>query len=213
MPPDNPAALALSGDAAADALLAKNPLALLIGMVLDQQVPIEWAFKSPHDLEQRLGGRLDPSEIAALDPSELARIFTEPPALHRFPASMARRVHELCRLLVDEYEGEAERVWTTATTGEELVRNVRALPGFGEHKARVFVALLGKQLGVTPPGWTEQAGEFAEPGTFLSVADIDGPASLAKVRDHKRAMKRKAAEGPGGGRRKAAEGAAGRRRQ
>jgi len=122
-------------------------------------------------------------------PDDLAALFIERPALHRFPGSMAARVHELCRLLVDEYGGDAAAVWTTAKTGEELFNNVRALPGFGEQKARIFVALLGKQLGVRPKGWEKAAGKFGEPGSLMSVADIDSPDALLAVREHKRAMK------------------------
>ena len=185
-------ALPLSGDTAADTLLEKEPLALLVGMVLDQQIPLERAFKSPHDLKERMGGALDAAAIAARDPEELGAIFATPPALHRFPGSMAKRVRELCRVLLDDYDGEAERVWSTAADGAELLHNVKALPGFGEQKARIFVALLGKRLGVQPPGWREAAGPFGEKGSFLSVADIDGPDALAKVRAHKKELKARA---------------------
>lgn len=181
--------LALAQHPEADALLGRDPLALLIGMVLDQQIPLERAFRSPFDLRQRLGGRLDPALIAGSDPDELAAVFAAPPALHRFPAANARRVRELCRIVVDQYGGRAERVWTTAADGVELLRRVKALPGFGEQKARIFVALLGKQLGVRPPGWREAAGAFGAEGSFLSVADIDGPESLARVRHHKQQVK------------------------
>jgi uncharacterized HhH-GPD family protein len=180
--------LYVSGDPEADALLEREPLALLIGMLLDQQVPMEKAFHSPYDLKERLGGRLDAAEIAAADPDELAGLFAERPALHRFPGSMARRTQDLCRHLVEHYGGRAERVWTDATAGEELLANLRALPGFGEQKARIFLALLAKRLGVTPPGWEDAAGAYGEQGWF-SVADIDGPEALARVREHKRAVK------------------------
>jgi uncharacterized HhH-GPD family protein len=180
--------LPLTGDPEADGLLEREPLALLIGMLLDQQVPMEKAFHSPFDLKERLDGRLDAAAIAAADPDELAATFAERPALHRFPGSMARRTQDLCRHLVEHDGGKAERVWETATTGRELVDHLRALPGFGEQKARIFVALLAKRLGVTPPGWEDVAGAYAEPG-FFSVADIDGPDALARVREHKRAMK------------------------
>jgi uncharacterized HhH-GPD family protein len=185
-------ALSLTGDGAADDLLSKHPLALLIGMVLDQQVPLEWAFRSPLELRQRLGGRLDPAEMAAMDPYALIKVFTGPPALHRFPGSMARRVQELCRVVTDNYEGDASGIWRSASSGPELLRAVRSLPGFGERKARIFVALLGNRLGVRPPGWEEAAGAFGQPDSYMSVADIDGPESLGKVREHKRAMKAKA---------------------
>ena len=184
--------LALSGDPAANALLSKEPLALLIGMVLDQQVPLEWAFAAPLRLKERLGGRLDAAEMASMDPDRLAAAFSERPALHRFPGSNAKRVQELCRILVEEYGGQAANVWKQAKTGEELLRDVKALPGFGEQKARIFVALLGKQLGVQPPGWDAAAGDYGQPGSHRSVADITGPESLAQVRAYKQAMKARA---------------------
>ena len=187
-----PVALALSGDPAADKLLSKDPLALLVGMVLDQQVPLEWAFAAPLRLKERLGGRLDADEIAAMDPDALVQVFSERPALHRFPGANAKRVQELCRIVVEEYGGKADRVWTSAGTGAELLANVKALPGFGEQKARIFVALLGKQLGIQPPGWQKAAGDFGRKGTFRSVADITGPEALAKVRKYKQDMKAKA---------------------
>ena len=181
--------LRLSQDEDADRLLSEEPLALLVGMVLDQQIPLEWAFKGPHTLKERLGGRLDAAEIAAMDPDELAKVFAQPPALHRFPTSNAKRVQELCRILVERYGGRADAVWTSAEDGPQLLAAVKALPGFGDQKARIFVALLGKQLGVRPPGWEEAAGDFAAPGTYLSVADIDGPHSLALVRRSKQEKK------------------------
>lgn len=184
--------LALSGDADADKLLSKDPLALLIGMVLDQQVPLEWAFSAPRRLRERLGGRLDAAEMAAMDPDALIASFCERPALHRFPAANARRVQDVCRIVVDEYGGKAAAIWKTAKSGDELLRRVKALPGFGDQKARIFVGLLGKQLGVNPPGWEVAAGDFGRPGTFLSVADITGPESLARVREYKQAKKAKA---------------------
>ncbi len=181
--------LHLAQNDAADKLLSTDPLALLIGMVLDQQIPLEKAFKSPLDLKERLGGQLDAAEIAGMDPDELADIFATPPALHRFPRANAKRVQELCRIVVEEYKGKAARVWSTAGEGTELLRRVKALPGFGEQKARIFVALLGKQLGVQPSGWELAAGSFGEPGSFVSVADIDGPESLARVRRFKQERK------------------------
>ncbi|MGH9165557.1 MAG: HhH-GPD-type base excision DNA repair protein [Acidimicrobiales bacterium] len=182
-------ALHLSQDPAADALLSKEPLALLIGMVLDQQILLEWAFKAPLLLKERLGGRLDIHEIAAMDPEELADVFAERPALHRFPRANAKRVQALCQLIVADYRAKPDRVWRSATDGVQLLTNVRALPGFGEQKARIFVALLGKQVGIRPPGWEEAAGDFGRPGTFVSVADIDGPESLAAVRRYKQERK------------------------
>jgi uncharacterized HhH-GPD family protein len=184
--------LHIAQDQAADALISNDPLALLIGMVLDQQVPLEWAFSAPLRLQQRLGGRLDAADIAAMDPEALAAVFAERPALHRFPGSNAKRVHDLCRQIVDRYHGDPAAIWTTAATGGELLGRVRALPGFGEQKARIFVGLLGKQLGVRPPGWEQAAGRFGEPGTHLSVADITDGESLARVRAYKQQLKAEA---------------------
>jgi len=182
-------ALYLSGDPEADALLSEDPLALLIGMVLDQQVPLERAFSSPRDLRDRLGGQLDAGAIAAMDPAELAAVFSERPALHRFPASNAGRVQQLCQIIVDEYGGDAAQVWEGASSGAELLRRVRALPGFGEQKAKIFVALLGKQLGVRPKGWQEVSKPFGDKGTNFSVADITSKESLLRVRAHKAQLK------------------------
>ncbi len=184
--------LYLTGDKAADDLLSTDPLALLVGMVLDQQIPLEKAFRSPFELKERLGGSLDAATLASMDPDRLADLFSARPALHRFPKSMARRVQEVCALIVDDYGGDAAAVWTTAVDGKQLLANVKALPGFGEQKARIFVALLGKQLGVRPAGWARAAGPYGEAGTFRSVADIDSPEALAKVRQYKQRMKAKA---------------------
>lgn len=181
--------LRLAQDEVADQLLSEDPLALLIGLVLDQQIPLERAFASPRDLRDRLGGRLSAEDIAAMDPDALAAVFAERPALHRFPAANARRVQELCRLIVDDYGGRAAAVWETASSGDELYRRIRALPGFGEQKARIFIGLLGKQLGVRPPGWEQAAGKFGQPGTFLSIADIVDEESLGRVRAYKQQMK------------------------
>ncbi len=182
----------LSGDAAADELLSTDPLALLVGMVLDQQVPLEKAFRSPFELKERLGGTLDAAALASMDPDRLAEVFSARPALHRFPKSMARRVQEVCAVIVDEYGGDAAAIWTTASDGKQLLANLKALPGFGDQKARIFVALLGKQLGVRPSGWAKAAGPYGEPKSFRSVADIDSPEALAKVRQYKQRMKAKA---------------------
>ena len=181
--------LPFTGDPRADKYLVDDPLALLIGMVLDQQVPLEKAFAGPWVLRERLGRKLDAAAIAAMPSDELTGLFVARPALHRFPGAMAARVQDLCRLLVEEYGGDAAAVWTTATSGEELFKRVKALPGFGEHKARIFVALLGKQLGVRPQGWETAAGPFGKAGSLASVADIDSPAALLAVREHKRAVK------------------------
>ena len=184
-----PLKLPFSGHDAADRLLEKDALALLIGMVLDQQIPLERAFKSPFDLKQRMGGVLDVKAIANADPEELGAIFATPPALHRFPGSMSKRVQELCRALIDEYGGKADRVWKDATDGADLLKRVKSLPGFGDQKAKIFVALLGKRLGVAPAGWETAAGDYGAAGTFKSVADIDSPESLSKVRAYKKEMK------------------------
>jgi uncharacterized HhH-GPD family protein len=181
--------LHLAQDPDADRLLSESPLALLIGMVLDQQIPLEWAFRGPYVLRERLGGRLDAAEIAAMDPEELVRVFSMKPALHRFPASNARRVQELCRVVAEDYGGDAARIWETARSGDELLRRVKALPGFGDQKARIFVALLAKQLGVRPPGWEDAAGAYGAPGTRMSVADIVDERTLAEVRAYKSAKK------------------------
>jgi uncharacterized HhH-GPD family protein len=184
--------LEISGDADADKFVSEDPLGLLIAMVLDQQIPLERAFKSPADLKERLGGTLDVGAVASMDPDELAALFSITPALHRFPGSMARRVQELCRVVVDSYGGDAAAVWTSAENGDQLLANVKALPGFGEQKARIFVALLGKQFAVRPPGWQEASSPFGEPGTFRSVADIDSREALGKVRQYKQQLKAEA---------------------
>ena len=183
--------LPLTGDEAADRLLEDDPLALLMGMLLDQQVTMEKAFHSPYDLKERLGGRLDAAEIAAMDPDKLREVFAERPALHRFPGSMAGRTQEMTQALVEHYDGRAERVWETAKDGGELLANLKELPGFGDQKAKIFVALLAKRMGVQPRGWEEAAGFYAKHGCY-SVADVDGPDTLAKVREYKKAAKAEA---------------------
>lgn len=182
-------ALYLSGDNQADALLSKDPFALLVGMVLDQQVPLEWAFAAPAELKRRLGGKLEASSIAAMDPEELVRIFSERPALHRYPGSMARRVHELARLLVDRYAGKAQNVWSNPSDASDLLGRLKELPGFGDQKARIFLALLGKQLGTRPDGWEQSSAPYGERGSFRSVADIVDASSLDRVRATKQAAK------------------------
>ena len=181
--------LHLSQDAEADRLLSDDPLALLIGMVLDQQVPLEWAFAAPAELRRRLGGTLDVRSIARMDPGELAGSFSAKPALHRYPGSMAARVQELCRVVVDQYGGEPTQVWSGATSGPDLLARIKALPGFGEQKAKIFVALLGKQLKVRPGGWKAVSAPFSDAGSFRSVADIVDDATLAHVRAFKQQMK------------------------
>jgi uncharacterized HhH-GPD family protein len=183
------ATIPVTGDPDADQLLTDDPLALLLGMLLDQQVPMEWAFKGPHTLKERLGG-LDAATIAAMPPDELKAAFSAKPALHRFPGSMATRAHALCQVLVDEYDGDAAKVWTTATSGDELLARLQALPGFGEEKSKIFLALLGKRLGVAPPGWEQAAKPYSDT-TKRSVADIDSAEALAEVRAFKRAQKAK----------------------
>jgi uncharacterized HhH-GPD family protein len=173
----------------ANALLEAEPLAVLIGMLLDQQIPMEKAFTSPAVLKDRLGGTLDAATIAGADPDEFEEIFRRPPALHRFPAAMAKRVQALAQVLVDQYDGQAENVWTGAKTGAELVRRVGTLPGFGEQKAKIFTALLGKQFGVRPKGWREAAGAYGEDGSLRSVADVVDAASLKQVRAYKQQVK------------------------
>jgi uncharacterized HhH-GPD family protein len=180
----------VTGDEQADRLLADDPLALLIGMLLDQQVPMEWAFSSPRRLADRLDGPLDAGAIAAMDPDELEATFKEKPALHRYPGSMAKRTQALCRHLVDEHGGRAEAVWEGVASGEELLGRLQALPGFGAEKARIFLALLGKRRGVRPAGWEEAAAPFSDEQR-RSVADITSPETLAEVREWKKAQKAK----------------------
>ncbi|MFF6875189.1 HhH-GPD-type base excision DNA repair protein [Streptomyces sp. NPDC012474] len=182
--------LHLAQDPEADALLGRSPLAALVGMLLDQQVPMEWAFKGPATIAQRLGGDdLDAHEIAAHEPEAFAALLSQKPAVHRYPGSMAKRIQQLCQYLVEHYDGDAEAVWKDAGTGRELLKRLAELPGFGKQKAQIFLALLGKQLGVRPTGWREAAGSYGEPDSFRSVADITGPESLVRVRAHKQEMK------------------------
>ncbi len=181
--------LQLVQDPGADALLDDNPFALLVGMLLDQQVPMETAFAGPKKIADRMGG-FDAGEIADYDPDKFAALCSEKPAIHRFPGSMAKRIQALAQIIVDRYDGDAARLWTAGEPdGPELLRRLEALPGFGEQKSRIFLALLGKQYGVLPAGWREAAGEFGRPGTHMSVADIVDARSLAQVRSHKKQMK------------------------
>ncbi len=182
-------ALSLPIEDKANELLARDPLALLIGMVLDQQVTLEKAFSSPYVLVQRLGHEPTAREIADYDPEALVEVFSEPPALHRFPKAMAARVQEACRLIVERYDGDVEALWKGVKDGKELYKRISELPGFGRQKAQIMVALLGKQYGVTPKGWREAAGDFGVKGSFKSVADIVDADSLAKVRSYKQQMK------------------------
>ena len=178
-----------TGDADADRLLTENPLALMLGMLLDQQVTMEWAFGAPALLRERLGGALDASCIAAMDPEQFEALFRVKPALHRYPGSMAKRAHALCVHLVERYDGRAENVWKEVTSADELFTRVRALPGFGNDKARIFVGVLGKRLGVRPEGWERVAADWP------SIADVDSFERISEIRAQKRAMKaaRKAA--------------------
>jgi uncharacterized HhH-GPD family protein len=183
-------ALQLSQDPDADALLDRDPLALMIGMLLDQQVPMEHAFWAPAELARRLGrDDLDARHLAEHDPDALIEIFATPRALHRYPRSMAGRVQALCGALVERYDGDVTAVWSDAADGRELLRRLKALPGFGEQKAQIFTALLGKQRGVTPPGWREAAGGYGDDGVHRSVADVVDAASLGRVREYKQQQK------------------------
>lgn len=179
----------VTGDPAADALLVENPFALLLGMLLDQQVPMEWAFRGPYTLNERLGG-LDPTAIAVMTPDAVEAAFKAKPAVHRFPGSMGKRAHALAQAIVDDYDGDTAKIWAGASSGAELYERLRALPGFGEEKSKIFIALLAKRLGVTPPGWEDAAKPYSD-STPRSVADIDSPETLARVRDWKRSQKAK----------------------
>ena len=183
--------LRLAQEPDADALLDRSPLALLLGMLLDQQVPMERAFAGPHVLTERLGRDLDAADIATRDPDEFAALMARPPAVHRYPGAMAGRIQALARYIVEHYDGEAEQIWVDVS-GAELLTRLKALPGFGDQKARIFLALLGKQRGIQPKGWREAAGAYGEEGSFRSVADVRDPESLAKVRAFKQEVKRAA---------------------
>jgi uncharacterized HhH-GPD family protein len=173
----------------ADALLESNPFALLVGMLLDQQYPMEAAFAGPKKIADRIGG-VDAREIADYDPEKFAALCSKTPAIHRFPGSMAKRVQALAQLVVDHYGGDATGLWTAGDPdGAEVLRRIKALPGFGEQKAKIFLALLGKQYGVTPDGWRKAAGDYGKAGSFLSVADVVDPGSLEKVRSYKKQAK------------------------
>ena len=173
----------------ADAVLDENPLALLVGMLLDQQFPMERAFAGPQLIETRLGTRLTARALADADPDALVTLFTGPPAVHRYPASMAQRTQALARHLLEHYDGDVERVWSEAADGRELLRRLNGLPGFGKQKAQIFVALLGKQRGVQPPGWEQAAGGYGDVGVHRSVADVVDGQSLAAVRAYKQEKK------------------------
>jgi uncharacterized HhH-GPD family protein len=183
------AKLCLAQDPEADALLESSPFALLTAMLLDQQYPMEAAFAGPKKIADRIGG-VDAREIADYDPEKFAALCSKTPAIHRFPGSMAKRVQALAQLIVDNYDGDASALWTSGDPdGAEVLRRLKALPGFGEQKAKIFLALLGKQYGVTPDGWRKAAGDYGKAGSFLSVADVVDPGSLEKVRSYKRQAK------------------------
>jgi uncharacterized HhH-GPD family protein len=181
-------AIPITGDEEADRLLVENPLALLIGMLLDQQVPMEWAFRGPFTLQERVGGALDAETIAALGPDKVEAIFRDKPAMHRYPGSMGKRTYALCAYVVDHYGGDAGAIWRDAPSGQEIYRHLRELPGYGEEKAKIFLAILGKRLGQAAPGWEEAAAPFSD-ATPRSVADVGSPESLARVREFKKARK------------------------
>jgi uncharacterized HhH-GPD family protein len=182
-------ALHITGDTAADDLLTTNPLALLIGMLLDQQVAMETAFSGPEKIRDRMG-RLDAEAIADAEPDAFAALCATPPAVHRYPSSMAGRIQAVCRAVVDDWGGDTSAIWTQGEPdGREVLKRVKSLPGFGDQKARIFVALLGKQYGFEGAGWRDAAGPYGEDGSYRSVADIVDPASLAKVRETKKAVK------------------------
>jgi uncharacterized HhH-GPD family protein len=180
-----PDRLHFTGDAAADELIARNPLALLIGFELDQQVPVQWAFSAPLELERRLGRSLDARTIAGLDAGELEELFVRKPALHRYPAVMARRTQDLCAAIASEYEGDVERVWSDAESGEELRRRLLDLPGIGDMKVRSLIAILVKQFGVRPPGWEDVLPQHP------TLGDVDSPEALERFQEAKRAYKAK----------------------
>jgi uncharacterized HhH-GPD family protein len=180
-------AIQITGDAAADKVLTDDPFALLLGMLLDQQYPMEHAFRGPAKLLERFG-TLDPASIAAAEPTEFAALCAVPPAVHRFPGSMATRIQAVAHQVVEDYDGDTTRLWSEAGSGADLVKRVMALPGFGKQKAQIFTALLAKQLDVTPPGWEKAVGDYSADG-FRSVADVVDPESLGKVRAYKKEKK------------------------
>lgn len=177
----------ITGIATADALLNRDGTALLIGMLLDQQIPMQWAFTGPNTIRDRLG-HIDAKCIANMDVDDFVSICCEKPAIHRFPASMARRIHAMCTIIANTYKGKGANIWAGVDDADELFRRLRALPGFGEEKAQIFVALLGKRIGVRPNGWKKVAGAFSD-NQPRSVADINSPDALLKVRGYKKMQK------------------------
>jgi uncharacterized HhH-GPD family protein len=180
--------LAVTGIPEADDLVNTDPLALLLGMLLDQQIPMEWAFTGPHLLRERMGGTLDAKAIAVMDPDEFLVIVKGPRALHRFPGSMGKRIQEVCRALVADHDGKAENLWKGVATGDELLQRLKALPGYGDEKSKIFVAILAKRFGIAPEGWAEAAAPFSD-AVPRSVADIHDTTSLAEVRAWKQAKR------------------------
>lgn len=182
--------LAVSGNKAADKLVNSDPLALVLAMMLDQQIPMERAFLSPHQLSERLNGKMSTRDIASTNPNKLEKVFKIKPALHRFPGSMAKRASDLCQHILEEYDGKPERIWLEATDADDLFKRIKALPGYGDEKTKIFIAILAKRFNHRPKGWEEKAGAFAD-STPRSVADIDSPEALAEVRAWKKAQKAK----------------------
>lgn len=180
--------LCIAQDPEADALLSTSPLALLFGMMLDQQIPMEKAFKGPRDIAHRMGGNLDVHRIAEATPDEFAAIVAEKPAIHRFPGAMAKRLQELSQYLIEHYEGNVELLWADGD-GATVLKRLKSLPGFGEQKSKIFLALLGKQLNIQPAGWREAAGDYGTKDSRRSVADVVDRNSLLEVRDFKKAAK------------------------
>lgn len=184
--------LCIAQDPDADALLSSSPLALIFGMMLDQQIPMEKAFKGPKDISDRMGA-LDVHLIAEANPEEFATIVGTPPAIHRFPSSMAKRLQALAQYLIEQYDGQVEAIWRQGEPdGKEVLKRLKSLPGFGDQKARIFLALLGKQLDIKPTGWQTAAGSYGDSGSHHSVADVTSPDSLLKVREFKKAAKAQA---------------------
>ncbi len=180
-------AIHITGDERADQVLTDDPFALLLGMLLDQQFPMERAFAGPAKVLERFGS-LDPAEVAAADPEQFASLCAEPPAVHRFPGSMAGRIQSVAQIVVEQYDGHAERIWTEATDAKDLLARMTQLPGFARQKSQIFVALLAKQVGVRPAGWEAVVGDYSQDG-YRSVADVVDEGSLAKVRAYKQEQK------------------------
>lgn len=181
--------LSLVGDPEADRILSDHPFALLTGMLLDQQIPMEVAFDGPRKIVERLGS-IDPDAIAGTDPQEFITLCATPPAVHRFPKSMGQRVHDLAAKVVEDYDGDASAIWTAGDPdGKEILKRLKALPGYGDQKARIFLALLGKQRGLTAAGWEQAAGDYGRSGVLMSIADVTSPESLQQVRAYKKEKK------------------------